>query len=85
MSNAAPAHPTFTVIVNNAEFTTHEHTLTGLQIKQLAGIPGDYELFEVKGANSVPVGNDDEVHIHNKITFRAIPTGTFGLTSDVAR
>ena len=44
----------------------------------LAGVPADYELFEVKGANSDPVGDGEEVHIHEKQHFRAIPPGTFG-------
>ena len=78
MTPASPGHPTFTVIVNNVEYTTSAHTLTGLQIKELAGIPADYELFELKGSTTDPVSNTDEVHIHNKITFRAIPAGTFG-------
>jgi hypothetical protein len=73
-----PAQPTFTIFVNNNAVTTHEHELTGTQIKNLAQVPGDYELFEVKGDQTVPVGNDRTVHIHEKQHFRAIPAGTFG-------
>ncbi len=70
--------PTFTIFVNNQPYTTSEHQLTGSQIKSLAGVPADYELFKVEGANTVPVGNQEEVHIHEKLHFRAIPAGTFG-------
>ena len=70
--------PTFTIYVNNNPFTTHEHQLTGAQIKQLANVPADYELFEVRGDQTIPVGNDQEVRIHDKLHFRAIPAGTFG-------
>lgn len=73
----------FTIIVNNQEFSTQAHQLTGLEIKALAGIPGDYELFAVHGGNSVPVANDEVVHVHERIEFRAIPAGTFG-ASDYA-
>ena len=69
---------TFSVCVNNQEFQTKEHQLTGAQIKSLAGVPANYELFEVKGDQTVPVGNEQTVQIHNKIHFRAIPAGTFG-------
>jgi hypothetical protein len=69
---------TFSVFVNNQEFETQEHQLTGGRIKSLAGVPSDYELFEVKGDQTVPVGNEQIVHIHNNIHFRAIPAGTFG-------
>src|ERR1043166_7319137 len=69
---------TFTIFVNNRPFETHAHELTGSQVKQLASVPADYELFEVRGEQTVPVGNEEEVHIHEKLHFRAIPAGTFG-------
>jgi hypothetical protein len=75
---------TFTISVNNVPFDTAEHTMTGIQIKTLAGVPADYELFEVRGANTVPVTNDQTVHIHEKSEFRAIPAGTFGDTPHAA-
>jgi len=74
----AKEHPQFTIFVNNVAFTTSEHELTGSQIKTLAGVPADYELFQVKGDQTVPIGNEEVVHVHNNIHFRAIPAGTFG-------
>jgi Multiubiquitin len=68
----------FTITVNNQPFETSAHQLNGTQIKSLAGIPADYELFEVRGTETVPVTNDQVVHIHEKQEFRAIPAGTFG-------
>jgi hypothetical protein len=58
---------------------TSVHELTGSQIKDLAGVPQDYELFQVQGANTTAIGNEQQVHIHEKIEFRAIPAGTFGI------
>ena len=75
---ANPTQPVFTIFVNNNPFTTHEHELTGAQIKELAKVPADYELFEVRGDQTIPVGNDQTVKIHEKLHFRAIPAGTFG-------
>lgn len=72
----------FTIFVNNQPAKTAEHELTGAQIKSLAGIPPDYELFQVKGTNTVPVGNEELIHVHEKQHFRAIPAGTFGLGLD---
>ena len=74
----------FTIFVNTNPFNTDEHELTGTQIKGLAGVPADYELFEVKGDQTVPVGNEQVIHIHNKQTFRAIPAGTFGVDDPTA-
>jgi len=70
--------PNFTIIVNNKPYSTAQHELTGSQIKQLAAVPPDYELFQLKGTDSVPVGNDQVIHIHEREEFRAIPAGTFG-------
>jgi hypothetical protein len=68
----------FTIFVNNKEFRTDKHELTGAQVKELAGVPLDYELFEVRGDQTLPVGNDQQVRIHDRMHFRAIPAGTFG-------
>jgi len=67
-----------TIFVNNKDFDTDEKELTGGQIKEIAGVPADYELFEVKGSHTVPIGNEEKVKLHNKQQFRAIPAGTFG-------
>lgn len=67
-----------TFYVNNQPFETTEHELTGAAIKALARIPADYELFEVQGSETIPVGDNQVVRIHEKLHFRAIPPGTFG-------
>jgi hypothetical protein len=77
-ANLGKDRPRFTIFVNNKPFETNEHMLTGSEIKTLGGVPADYELYEVKGSNTVPVGNEETVHIHNNQHFRAIPAGTFG-------
>jgi hypothetical protein len=70
---------TFTIFVNNIELTTVAHELTGAQIKGLASIPDDYELFEVLGnSSSDPIPDNNLIHIHQNLHFRAIPSGTFG-------
>jgi hypothetical protein len=71
--------PKFTIFVNNKPIPTAEHKLTGAAIKALAQVPADYELFEVKGDHTTPVGNEQVVEIHNNQHFRAIPAGTFGV------
>jgi hypothetical protein len=66
------------IFVNNHQLRTTASELTGAQIKQLAGVPADYELFEVHGDKTTPVGNDQRVPLENGMHFRAIPSGTFG-------
>jgi hypothetical protein len=77
MANAHENHE-ITIYVNNAPFRTSDRELTGAQIKTLAGIPAEYELFRVEGQNTFPVGNDEPVRVHENEHFRAIPSGTFG-------
>ena len=69
----------FTIFVNNNEFSTDKHELTGAAIKLLGQAPGDYELFEVQGDHTISIGNEQVVKIHNNMHFRAIPAGTFGV------
>ena len=73
-----------TIFVNNKPVKTDEDELTGSAIKALAQVPADYELFEVKGDQSVPIGNDQVVHVHDGQHFRAIPAGTFGRYASTA-
>jgi len=78
MAQEAKDKVKFTIFVNNKEISTSEHELTGAAIKALAGIPADYELYEVKGDKTEPIGDQTTVKIHNQMHFRAIPAGTFG-------
>lgn len=68
----------FSILVNNQRFETKSKKLTGLELKALAGIPADYELFAVEGTSTVPVGNAEVVNLKKDAEFRAIPAGTFG-------
>jgi hypothetical protein len=70
--------PEYEIFVNNKRFTTSSEQLTGDQIKSLAGVPADYELFLVHGNDSDPIGPSQEVVIKNGEHFRAIPPGTLG-------
>ncbi len=77
MSEAGVTHK-ITFFVNNKPIETTEDELSGAAIKQLAGVPADYQLFEIRGQETVPVGDNQTVKIHPNLKFRAIPPGTFG-------
>ena len=66
-------HDAITIFVNNTEYQTEKGEMTGAEIKALASVPEDYELFEVRGDQTLPVGNEQAVKLHNKMHFRAIP------------
>jgi hypothetical protein len=75
-----PPRQKFTILVNNQPFTTTAQDLTGAQVKALAGVPADYELFEVSRdeITTVPVGDGREIRIREDLRFHALPSGTFG-------
>lgn len=56
------------------EFDT-DH-VTGLQIKQKAGVPADYDLARRQGQKLELVTNDQTIEIKNGEHFVALPPGT---------
>ncbi len=78
VANAGKKEGTTTITVNNQPFVTEARKLTGLQVKAIASIPAEYELFIVRDGNSVPVANDEVINLKKDSEFRAIPAGTFG-------
>ena len=56
------------------EFDT-DH-VTGLQIKQQAGVPADYDLARRQGQKLELVTNDQTIEIKNGEQFVALPPGT---------
>jgi hypothetical protein len=55
------------------EFDTDE--VTGLQIKQKAGVPLDYELARVEGNRRIAVADEQVIEIKNGEHFIAVPSG----------
>ena len=55
------------------EFDTNH--VTGLQIKQKAGVPPDYELARVEGNRRIGVPDDQVIEIKNGEHFIAVPSG----------
>jgi hypothetical protein len=55
------------------EFETNH--VTGLQIKQKAGVPPDYELARVEGNRRVTVRDDQVLEIKHGEHFIAVPSG----------
>ena len=55
------------------EFFTDD--VTGLQIKQKAGVPPDYELARVEGNRRIAVADGELIEIKNGEHFIAVPSG----------
>jgi hypothetical protein len=48
--------------------------VTGAEIKAAAKVPADFKLFRVEGHREVPVGDEEQLHVHHHEKFVASPT-----------
>lgn len=78
MSDAKPVLHHF--YVDNKEYSTDKNFLTGLEIKNIAGVPGNYQLFHEEEGNKPDraISDGDTVAIGHKEHFFAVPPATFG-------
>ncbi len=84
MAEAKPEKPDkpheFVIHVDGQEFKVTETSLTGAQIKAIAGKDVQYQLFlEMHGNDPDKLVNDTEsVSIKNGMHFYTVPPATFG-------
>ena len=69
------------IIIDKKHYQVHVHSMTGAQLKQLAGIPEANLLFrEVHGpGDDELIQNDATVHLHDGEQFYDMPPGNFGI------
>lgn len=75
-------HPAYHFFVDAKKYETDKANLTGLEIKNMAGVPGNYQLYleeegntpdrAISDSESVILDHDHEKH------FFAVPPATFG-------
>jgi hypothetical protein len=68
--------PQFEIFVDNKRYVTDAEQMTADQIKQLAGVPSNYELFSVHEKNMEPIGPTQILPIKNGDRFRAVHRST---------
>lgn len=71
-----------TILINNKTYQTDQPGMTGTQIKALANIPANYELFLVHDEGGAKpdeqIPSDRRVDLRSGMKFRAIPPGNQG-------
>jgi hypothetical protein len=65
---------TITVEVNNKPYEATNEDMTGAEIKTLAGIPLDFQLYLLHGDSQRldPIANDQQLKLHEHERFRAV-------------
>lgn len=66
------------IFIDGKEFRVNEEFLNGSQIKQLGGVPSDYQLFLEQKGEDKPISDAQSIKLENGMHFFAIPPATFG-------
>lgn len=67
---------TVTILVNDKSVEFETDIVTGSQIKNKAGVPADSTLFELRDGKRIPIGDNEQVKIHERERFLDVPGGT---------
>ena len=67
---------TITIFVNDKPLQFTSNSVTGSEIKSKAGVPSDSILYELRGENRVPIGDNEQIRIHENERFLDVPGGT---------
>ena len=63
------------IFVNDKAIVFDTQNVTGAQIKSKASAPSDSILYELRGENRIPIGNEEQVKIHENEKFLDVPGG----------
>ena len=71
---ARPEQRTITIEVNNKPYEAPRREVTGAEIKALAGVPLDFQLYLLHGDSQQldPIADDKVVKLHEHERFRAV-------------
>lgn len=77
-SKVTPLH--INIFINGKKFVASKPTMTGAEIKNLGGVPADYQLFlEVPGPKpDKGVRDDEKVELKSGLRFFGVVPGNLG-------
>jgi Multiubiquitin len=67
-----PSAKRITILVNNQEVEVPKGELTGLEIKQAAGVPDDFTLYRRQGSHLNEIPDGQEIKVHEREEFVAV-------------
>ena len=77
-TDALPQASGYHVHINKKLYVVHDPVLSGEQLKKLAGIPLENQLFLEHGGRDIPIGDQQGVTMENGLHFYDVAPGTFG-------
>ena len=63
------------IFVNDKPVEMETKMVTGLQIKTAAKVPTDSSLYRLRGQDRIPVGDNEQIEIHEDERFLDVPGG----------
>lgn len=66
------------IFVGGKEFEVKTHHMNGMQIKNLGGVPSEYQLFLEQPGDDAPIDDNKSIELKNGMHFYGIPPATFG-------
>jgi hypothetical protein len=74
-----PGHPDkHEIFINEVKHDVDADSLSGAQLRALAGVPADYQLFLEQPGDDKPIADGDSVKLKNGMKFYTLPPATFG-------
>ncbi|MDX8528047.1 multiubiquitin domain-containing protein [Mesorhizobium sp. MSK_1335] len=79
-AGAKDDHPKFSINIDGVHFEVQKESITGAELKQIAGKDAQYQLFlEGHGHDSDrQIGDTEAVTLKNGMHFYTVPPATFG-------
>ena len=70
--------PPITIYINETPYQVDEKSMTGAELKVLASVPAEYNLFLEARGDDQPVSDDQSIKLHKDMKFYSLPPATFG-------
>ena len=83
MADNPGGHPAqFQILIDSQHFTVTQTSMTGAQLKALAGRDPQYQLFLEEHGNNPDrlIGENESVAMRNGLHFYTVPPASFGVT-----
>lgn len=66
------------IFINDDRYEVDDKTMTGAELKALAALPAEYQLFLEEKGDDRQIRDDETVKLRKEMKFYSLPPATFG-------
>lgn len=70
--------PKLVIFINDERYEVDDKTMTGAELKALAKLPAEYQLFLEEKGDDRQIRDDETVKLRKEMKFYSLPPTTFG-------